>query len=394
MFHSGSSNFFTQQTPERFGGQQGDYLEQVRNVVSKTASQIQESVDSKKDLEEVFSSILNNLAKTRSDIAFRHNTKNKKKFGQFREKNEKRSGLMHTPLSSPYLQYNDRLLQAIIKHLKLMKHTNKSFEQTELKIQDNAFGRQTSWDICVMPVEKKSEWGAEYSISYYKTICRKCGILPLNDETNLSDCFNSLMEKSNLKIIKEKSIIDYKKLKMMDFIKDIYTSFEGKKSDWILVTVRCEIQGKLYALTQFCTWMYRTYNDDPVEYMLSRPDKTYISLIHQDPFLIKDSLTEIGKVFKKAVEWNREEGLEKLTHLVADITYLFSHAMPLERGSAAVGEWLEMALYQYHGFTIKYAEGICVNMEALTLPYKEFMVKYPSFLKIEPNNTSEARPSP
>lgn len=394
MFHSGSSMFFIQQSPGRFGGQQGDYLRHVEKIVSETVSQIQESVDSKKDLEKVFSSILKNLAKARRDIAIKHNTQAKEKFGAFRGQGETNPGLMLTPLDDVYLKYNDRLIELIKTHLKRMKHSKEKFEQTESKVSENVFGRNTSFDISIMPIEKIDEWCPDYSERHYRTLCKECGIPPLKEGSDLNDCYNSLMKKNNLKLVKEKSLADYKKLKNTYFIKDIGCDFAGAKTDWLLVTVRCEMHGKLYALTQYLTWMCRNKKDDPVEYMSTRPDKTIISLVHQDPFLIKDSLIEIGKVFKKAVEWNREEGLEKLTHLIADITYLFSHAMPLERGSAAVGEWLEMALYRYHGFDIKYAEGVCVNMEALTLPYKEFMEKYTSFLKIEAINSAQGKPSP
>ena len=394
MFHSGSSMFFIQQSPGRFGGQQGDYLDQVRKVTSETVSQIQESVDSKKDLEKVFSSILTKLAKARSDIAIKHNTHAKERFGAFRGQGETDPGMMITRLDNVYLKYNDRLLDVIKTHLKNMKHSKEKFEQTELKVSDNAFGRNTSWDISIMPIETIDQWCPDYSERHYQTICRECGISPMIKGSDLSDCYNSLMKKKNIELVKKNSLVEYKKLKTVHFIKDISGDYKGAKTDWLLVTVRCEMRGKLYAFTQYLTWMCRNKKDDPVQYMSTRPDKTIISLIHQDPFLINDSLLEIGRVFKKAVEWNREEGLEKLTHLIADITYLFSHAMPLERGSAAVGEWLEMALYQYHGFDIKYAEGVCVNMEALTLPYREFMEKYTSFFKIYPINSSQEKPSP
>lgn len=393
MFHSGSSMFFIQQSPGRFGGKQEDYLEQVRKVVSETANQIEESVKAKKNLEAVFSEILNNLAKTRSAIAIKHQTKNHELFGAFRGQDGVDTDLMMTPLDNVYSRYNDHLLKTIQTHLKKMRHNKEKFEQTALKVQEKVFGRQTSWDISILPGEKLSEWYPTYSEDTFIALCSRCGIPPMNAGTSVDDYFKTMLEKKNLKLIRERSIEDYKKLKFMWLISDIASAFLVPRTDWVLITVRCEIQGKLYALTQYLTWMCRNITDDPVEYMSTRPDKTYITLIHQDPFLIKDSLTEIAKVFKKAVEWKPEEGLEALTRLIAEITYLFSHAMPLKRGSAAVGEWLEMAIYQYHGFNIKYAEGICVNMEALTLSYKEFIEKYPSFFKIELINTANARPS-
>ena len=126
-----------------------------------------------------------------------------------------------------------------------------------------------------------------------------------------------------------------------------------------------------------------TFKDDPVDLMTTRTDPTVISLIHQDRFLISETLRDIANLFKQVIEWNGEE-TQQLVDLVGLINYLFAHAMPFERGSAAVSEWLEMAIYKYHGLDMQYNESVSINMEALILPLYEFIAKYPSMIKLEP----------
>ena len=47
----------------------------------------------------------------------------------------------------------------------------------------------------------------------------------------------------------------------------------------------------------------------------------------------------------------------------------------------AISEWIELAIYESHGFEMKYK--LPVNLEALTLPFQEFVEKYPSMVDVQ-----------
>ena len=49
--------------------------------------------------------------------------------------------------------------------------------------------------------------------------------------------------------------------------------------------------------------------------------------------------------------WNKEtDSLKELKNRVALIRFTYAHCMPSARGDGAIGDWLELALYRFHGF--------------------------------------------
>jgi hypothetical protein len=118
---------------------------------------------------------------------------------------------------------------------------------------------------------------------------------------------------------------------------------------YVLTKVRCEINKKMYCLTQYLTRTYQDGRTDPVEQMRGVP----VVALHHDRFLIQDTLKEIETIFQRAVLWNKEtQDLKELTDDIGTMTYLFAHCMPFCRGSAAIGEWLQEAIYTSHGLEI------------------------------------------
>ncbi len=55
---------------------------------------------------------------------------------------------------------------------------------------------------------------------------------------------------------------------------------------------------------------------------------------------------------------------ETIKKNVAAFRYLFAHAMPYERGSAAIGEWFEKAIYKHCGYD--FSSGSSADLNALT----------------------------
>jgi hypothetical protein len=70
--------------------------------------------------------------------------------------------------------------------------------------------------------------------------------------------------------------------------------------------------------------------------------------------------------------------------------YLYSHACPFMRGSAAIGEWIESAIYLSQGYNFTY--GVCSgrfrdsdNLDALAAPTLGlFMSTYLDKVRLEP----------
>ena len=385
MFSSGSSNYFFNRAPSTFGGQQKDYLQRVESIVSSVVERLHAAVESKQNLDALFHELLDFLGASRHAIAVAHRTENAEHHGRRRNLNPSSSGIMYTSLSDIYTDHNTYMLPVIQSYLRDMPHTLKSFQSTEKKIDTGTcLGRKTSFEITIFSQENQDKWNIEYSRAEYERLCRVSSVTPLDSSHSLQECIQHLMTQEVLGEIKKTSIEDYKKLKFKYVLQDLvcHARFPGKKSDWVLMTARCEINGKMYALSQYLTWMYRTLKDDPVQYMTTRPDPTIMTMIHQDVFLNPDTLQEIARLFQEAIQWHGDD-IQELMNTIGLINYLFAHAMPFERGSAAICEWLEMSIYRYHGFDMQYHQAFSVNMEALVLPLPEFIKKYPSMVKIE-----------
>lgn len=387
MFRSGTSNYFFARQPTRFGSQQQNYLEQVETTVASVTDRLHSAVRDGLDLTLVFRDTLSFLGEQRHALARKHRTKQAELHGISRDTIDSDwAPVMITGLYGVYQEYNDRLLPEIQHHLRSMRHGLKSFDQKELKIRgETHLGRRSSMEINIFSMEQRDQWQLEMTRANYERICRLCSVTPKNSDVEIGKAFNELMhDRTAMRTLKYTSIEDYKKIKFCHVMYHIYhreSLFKDqRKSDWVMVTVRHEMHGKMYASSQYLTWMYRNYTNDPVDMMTGR---SAVFLVHQDVFLIEDTLQDIAELFKKAIEWNGEDQ-QTLIDLVALINYEFAHAMPFKRGSAAVGEWLEMAIYRYHGLTLQYKENCCINMEALILPLKQFVEKYPSLINLIP----------
>ncbi|MBP9841957.1 MAG: hypothetical protein KBC64_05995 [Simkaniaceae bacterium] len=107
------------------------------------------------------------------------------------------------------------------------------------------------------------------------------------------------------------------------------------------------------------------------------PKRTAVVLMHQHFSLIEPTLEKISEVFKRIIEWNKEDP-QDLKKEVALFRYLFAHCCPFSRGSAAIGEWFEKTLYAYHGFTITHNPEKTGDLDALiALTFEAFFEVYP-----------------
>lgn len=156
------------------------------------------------------------------------------------------------------------------------------------------------------------------------------------------------------------------------------------KCIYAIGTLRLQIGSKrLFALSRYVTWLYTTYNTDPVERMV-KYSKVFI--VHQDTFLIDETLQEISRVFSEAILWDKEkDSLQTLMDTVALMRFLFAHCMPSGRGDGAIGDWLELTIYRYHGFSkTRYAPDRLPCFEALsTLTLSSYLRNYRETITVE-----------
>jgi hypothetical protein len=107
-----------------------------------------------------------------------------------------------------------------------------------------------------------------------------------------------------------------------------------------------------------------------------------IVILHQDAASIQSSLQRMVNDFATALRWDGKDS-SKLMNSVAHLIYQFSHAMPFNRGSSAVSEWLEMSIFRLHGYRLIDDPNKLVNLEALTLPQEDFVKNYTSTIRLE-----------
>ncbi len=371
------SFYITSREPYRFGGQQLDYIEQSQAIVFETVGKIKQAVHSKKDLTQLFHELLSDLGNARNQIAVNHGTKASEDFGCRRDGLPFSMPGCYTPLIGCYEEYHQRPLSYLQSLLANMKYNLREFQQKKLKIEEKTcLGKESSLELEIFSVENTNEWGIFPSKEEYERLCQICEISILKNPFEFEFFKNLLKDKDFCLKLKERSLEDYKKIKLCNTIVDLKKINAEKKSDWILATRRLKINDKMYALSHYLTWAYRDFKSDPIEQMTHR---SVVAIQHEDSFLIGPVLNDVAEIFKRAIEWNKEN-ISSLQENIALFLYEMSNVMPFKRGSAAILEWFEMAIYRYHDMWITYHPKYLVNLEALTLPLAEFVRTYPSMI--------------
>ncbi|MBP9841434.1 MAG: hypothetical protein KBC64_03295 [Simkaniaceae bacterium] len=125
--------------------------------------------------------------------------------------------------------------------------------------------------------------------------------------------------------------------------------------------------------------------------LMFKEDETSIYIEHMHPSLIEDCLVDLGMLFTKIMQWSPEEdpSATTLKTLMAKFLFIYGEAMPFSRGSAAIGEWLEMVMYGFHNFHIKYNPGTHSNLAVFCHSLEEYIKAYPTFFELEPMTSPE-----
>ena len=106
-----------------------------------------------------------------------------------------------------------------------------------------------------------------------------------------------------------------------------------------------------------------------------------IRLDHTAPSQLLKLMPHIAHQFEKILQMSSDD--PHLMREMAFFQYLMAHACPFLRGSAAICEWFEMALFATHGFQVQYKPETCINLEALTTALPDFVESYEAGLFFE-----------
>lgn len=381
MFNKHTSGLFVYKNKNLFGGQQADYLQHVETIVSKGVSQLSDIMNNNQSLDLFFDQLLSFISTSRQEIAVKHNTANKEIFGVRRDNNSKWIATMVTKMVKVYQEYNERIGALLFPYLQAMPHDKTHFYQTYRRIPlDSFMDRATYLDIRILTQENASEWMYNHDDDY-AAICKFCNI-PFNPQITMAQALNEMRQNKSLMLtLKEKSLILYEKVHYAHSFSGLISNREQgfKISDVLLVTINQEIGDKTIQLSRYLTWLYRDGVLDPFEKMRQ---ESIFYILHQDAFVIEESIRNIFVLFKQAMEL-AEVNEQELTTIMALINYEFAQSMPFARGSASICEYLEMIIYGYYGYHVQYKADTSINMEALILPLKQFTEQYPSMLKLE-----------
>lgn len=396
-------NYIYEQNPNKFGGNQEDYLKQSEIAVKNTIYKIQATVSKNEEngLEQLFHSVLADLAEQRSKIAISHKTKDGEKFGIRRDNGVFPHIIDETPLDCEYLKYGKITLEEMGKVMKELKHDKYKFEEYSRTVETTCLGRKSKF-VCQIYENSeliKNKWIKEITLQECKDIgidlkdIPKESIDPITGGVTPKDL-------SLLKTIKEKSPTHYQREKMVAAIKALNADYpspiaikrpEGSanfigdqsnlKSLFALGKCYLEVNGKNYLLSQYLTWLYRDHQQDPIDRMVKC---SKVTVIHQDCFLIKDMLDDIAKLFANAIRWERDKHLvSDLKDRVGLLRFELAHTMPFHRGSEAIAGWLEKAIYEYHGFELNYVKGTMGDLEAFSsLLLDKFLTNYHDKVKL------------
>jgi hypothetical protein len=400
------SNFVIAQEPGKYGGYQSDYANRSEKIINQSVGKIEGIEKKLEDLTKLFFVLLSDFQKERNDIAKDHNTQEWQRFGTRRDTGGKYD-FYFTTMDDNYASYNPQAMSLFAKHMKTMGLMNRSQTPKIVELQDEWQGQKTSLKLEILEGDQllKLKWiqavsqdelPADFPFDLYEK--QNKGPLSAQERQKLRDAMGK---------IKNLHPELYKRIKMCSMLQQLNKDFpspkaipqkgggnlfEGKegnlKSFFVLGTARWAVPSKegdgkslAYATTTYLTWLYRDTKTDPVDRMQKY---STMKLVHTDNFTIDPLLNEISTIFAKAVLCDPKDaqGVKELKDHNLKFRHLFANVMPTERGSAAISEWFETAIYRFHCFNdFKYANGKSVDLEALTLPLlSEFAAKYDSLV--------------
>lgn len=363
------STYIVNKEPNRYGGNQADFISRSKKIIEDGTVQLKAAISDGVCLKKAFFPLHEFLRKQRHGIAVAHKTPNAEHFGVRRNSDasiEMNFGHAFTYLNgAAYDEHGNKMLTRLQTHLAKMlviaeiRAFQPKIEQTE-KL---CLGKRSTFEVEILTQQEifKRNWlePADWTQSKKIAEVNAQNLTPFNRVAALKAAEPDL----------------YRQDKMAQNITAMLNSSpEQEKSGFVLATQRLEINGKLFPISQYLTWLNCNGKEEPIPFMTGR---SKIVILHLDSTLIDEAMKDISALFERAVQWKKTEGVKELKDRVGLFCYEFSHTMPSCRGSEAVREYFENIIYHgIHGFDLKYDQDKSLGLEALTLPLDEFMKVY------------------
>jgi avirulence protein len=103
--------------------------------------------------------------------------------------------------------------------------------------------------------------------------------------------------------------------------------------------------------------------------------------IHPAGIRVEPLLRHAETLFDRAVD--RDASPSEVIRAAAEMHWWLAHAMPFQRGSAAITDALVKAIYLSHGISFSpYRVGIQPDIAAFTLRLDDFLAVYPRFFDL------------
>jgi hypothetical protein len=393
-------SYIVSQRPNRFGGQQEDYLVRSRQIIHETAEKIIRCRESGGDLKKLFFEIIAELSRHRAQIAKDHRTNDAEHFGKRRD--EFFPGRTSTVvLRKPYEEYGNKLLDLFSKYLGKMDLKGDGQFQKEYEVEETYNGKLSRLHFEVLDV--KDLLGKKYVTPLKDYLPRyvptQDELMSMKDEDWTEEKILEVREKFRKFKAENPEGYRLRRINLALYIVDVHhpspsaykiapalvrekfskdeanTILGNMKSLRVRAVLRTEIGGKLNALTEYYTWMYETgaWLEDklPSEHPINRMKQcSKVLILHQDEYSIQPTLEDIAKIFESAVSWNKQtQTLDELKDTMALLFHRATHNIRDLRGTAAANEWLQGAIFDSLKVENEVDKDKMLDLEAFTHPF-------------------------
>ncbi len=374
-----------------YGNQQQDFQQMSSQFIDQGVKLLREKLSAQISPKEAFFSLLQVYQANRKEIAIKHSTQNAGFFGLSRDNQENFCGSSsQTILAAQYSEYNEIFLRQLADKIYRMANNNLEniHQRKKMEAFEKAFGMTFKFSIEFRNTEDLQNM---YQSVRSSKFLMQHTFKPLNFQQLFTDyrqlerlkkiepdTYRHLHLNMVIHTITEKFMVPMKKRLMQEKSNEIDLD---QGCYLIQATLRVVIDEKLYALSNYFTWMH-IGSKNPLETM--RKYSTAV-ILHQDSFLNRPTLEKIAEVFAEAIAWKKNrDDLQILKQNVALLRFLYAHCMPSHRGDGAIGDWLELTLYHFHDFKAFYDQNKMSNMEPVSsLSFKRYWDNYDQIITIE-----------
>jgi hypothetical protein len=436
-----SPEYFSPVVKEGMFGNLGQkpYLEAAGSAIDLVAQKIL-----KKGIKTDFHGLLADLSKIRKEIALRTNTPMAERFGVRRNEMHAPFSYPFLILSGQYILAGLKicenvfplLAQAALKETSEEDIFTKPFQMT---CQDSPFSSFTLELLSQEAIKARGlntvRWGrglkgyaadAIVNPYVYSGFCEggeesyqlflrntrhhlsgEAMLLSLTKKISLKDSWNAIVEREKEKdrellaakfkdFKQQKHLVEgdgYHGIKLAKAFHNLEEEFsqpinEGEelppKTHYLLFSMRHEVLGKLYATSKFVTWLNRTPGEDLDDTLDRAYENSRWLVMHQDIFLLEDTLKECERLFRDVLSWDHSKGTLELIEKMAPLIYLLTHSHRDSRGTAAMNEWLERGIYKSFGFDMLALSTRMIDLDAFCNTYPVYFEIYKKSFSLVP----------